>query len=127
VKTLCLNQNTRLAGEPLRFVREPNLADDLRYIQEQAQFRSLDPAICKRVRAHIADLELQMKGTIDMATNSQSPQSRRGSSQDHEQFSKGDVQTSAERLSKSDAANSGDSDPWQHLGETVSTTYEPEV
>jgi hypothetical protein len=74
---ICLNRHTRLAGEALRFVTvsgEPSpseqLADDLSYVMSHAQFRSLDPDICKRVRAHIAalrDTTLRRSTDVGMA------------------------------------------------------------
>jgi hypothetical protein len=50
-------------------------------------------------------------------SDSQSPQAKRASAQDFSQFSKGDVQTSAEPIKKTDAANGG---AWQHQGGNVS-------
>jgi hypothetical protein len=58
-----------------------------------------------------------------MASTSQSPRALRDSTEDPEQYAKGVVQLDMERPSKTDHANSGDSDPWQHQGDEYKNLY----
>lgn len=53
----------------------------------------------------------------------QSPRALRDSTDDPEKHAKGEVQLGMERPRKTDDANSGDSDPWKHQGETYRNLY----